>query len=288
MRVISPGGRLGVGSAVAPGPGAVKWLARLRGLAGRLKAGEYELSAALPPGEILEILASGRVVTYQVVLPEGITAAEIARRLEAKGLADGANFLALVRDPAAAPDFGVEGPTLEGYLFPNTYRMPRGLPPAQIAGALIKQFLGVWAGISGPAAAQGLSMREVVTLGSIVEKETGDPRERPLIAGVFRNRLARGMRLESDPTVIYGIPGFDGNLRRVHLEDGANPYNTYQLAGLPPGPIANPGADALRAVVSPAATDYLFFVSRNDGTHVFASTYREHVNNVNHFQKRHR
>ena len=131
-------------------------------------------------------------------------------------------------------------------------------------------------------------MREVVTLASIVEKETGAPEERPLIAGVFRNRLDRGMRLESDPTVIYGIPDFDGNLRRVHLDDDANPYNTYRIAGLPPGPIANPGAASLRAVVRPAETDYLYFVSRNDGTHVFSRSYREHLNAVNRYQKRRR
>jgi UPF0755 protein len=126
----------------------------------------------------------------------------------------------------------------------------------------------------------------VVTLASIVEKETGAAEERPLIASVFANRLARGMRLESDPTTIYGISGFDGNLRRVHLNDPTNPYNTYQIAGLPPGPIASPGGDALRAVVEPAESDYLFFVSRGDGTHVFSRTYREHVNAVNRFQLR--
>jgi UPF0755 protein len=128
-------------------------------------------------------------------------------------------------------------------------------------------------------------MRDVVTLASIVEKETGVPEERPLIASVFRNRLNRGMRLQTDPSVIYGIPDFDGNLRRRHLNDADNPYNTYRISGLPPGPIASPGADALRAVVNPAETDYLYFVSRNDGTHAFSSSYREHVLAVNRYQK---
>ncbi|UCE84900.1 MAG: endolytic transglycosylase MltG [Deltaproteobacteria bacterium] len=265
---------------------AVEWLARLRGISADLQAGEYRLSASLSPGEILDILASGRVVTHEVVLPEGLTAVEIAQRLEAAGLTRATEFVALARDPASAARFGVEGPTLEGYLFPDTYRMPRNLTPSQIAQVLMEQFLRVWNEISAAAAAQGLSMREVATLASIVEKETSAPQERPLIAGVFRNRLALGMRLESDPTVIYGIPDFDGNLKRVHLLDSENPYNTYQRSGLPPGPIANPGADSLRAVVSPADTDYLFFVSRNDGTHIFSRSYREHVNNVNRFQKR--
>ena len=131
-------------------------------------------------------------------------------------------------------------------------------------------------------------MRDVVILASIVEKETGVASERPQIAAVFRNRLARGMRLESDPTTIYGIPDFDGNLRRRDLEDGSNPYNTYKIPALPPGPIASPGADALRAVLQPADVPFLFFVSRNDGTHVFARTYAEHERNVDRFQRRRR
>jgi UPF0755 protein len=127
-----------------------------------------------------------------------------------------------------------------------------------------------------------------VTLASIVEKETGVPEERPLIAAVFHNRLRRRMRLETDPTVIYGIPNFDGNIKKKHLLDKSNPYNTYKIMGLPPGPIASPGIDALRAVLEPAESEYLYFVSRNDGTHHFSNSYREHVNAVNRYQKRRR
>jgi UPF0755 protein len=129
-------------------------------------------------------------------------------------------------------------------------------------------------------------MRQAVTLASIVEKETAVPAERPLVAAVFHNRLRLGMRLETDPTVIYGIRDFDGNLTRAHLEDASNPYNTYRIAGLPPGPIASPGAGSLAATVEPAASDALFFVSRNDGTHVFSRTYQEHVAQVRRFQVR--
>jgi len=264
---------------------AVKWLARWRGLAGELRAGEYALSAALPPGEILARIAQGRVKTYQVVVPEGFTMAQIATRLEAAQLADAQEFLELARDPATAAAMDIEGETLEGYLFPETYRIPRGLAPGEIARILVAQLLQVWEEIEPQAREQGLSMRDVVTLASIVEKETGAAEERPLIASVFRNRLKRGMRLETDPTVIYGIPDFDGNLRRRDLDDAANPYNTYRISGLPPGPIASPGADALRAVVYPAETDYLYFVSRNDGTHAFSRSYREHVLAVNRYQK---
>ncbi len=129
-------------------------------------------------------------------------------------------------------------------------------------------------------------MLETVTLASIIEKETGAPEERPLIAAVFHNRLHRGMRLDTDPAVIYGIPDFDGNLRRAHLEDAGNPYNTYQIRGLPPGPIANPGADSLRAAVEPADARYLYFVSRNDGTHEFSNSYAEHAAAVDRYQRK--
>ncbi len=273
-------------SGLARSASAVEWYARLHGLADRLQAGEYGLSPTLSPAEILEQIESGRVKTYEVVIPEGLTAAQIASLLERKGLTDAADFLALVRDPESPGAFGVEGPTLEGYLFPETYNLPRGLSAREIAQVLVDQFHRVWAEIVLQAKARSLSMREVVTLASIVEKETGAPEERTLVASVFHNRLRRGMRLESDPTVIYGIADFDGNLRRRHLEDRGNPYNTYRIPALPPGAIASPGADALRAVVSPADSDYLYFVSRNDGTHRFSATYRDHVNAVNRFQKR--
>ncbi len=265
---------------------ALEWLGRWRGVSARLRAGEFEVAASQSPGAILDTLVSGPVVTYEVVLPEGLRVEEIAARLAEAGLVDGASFVAYARDAASAEALGVGGPTLEGYLFPETYRLPRGLPVEEVARVLVEHFLAVWTELEAEAAARKLDMRQTVTLASIVEKETGAPEERPLIAGVFHNRLRRGIRLESDPTVIYGIANFDGNLKRVHLEDGSNPYNTYRIPGLPPGPIASPGADALRAVVRPAATEYLFFVSRNDGTHVFARTYPEHVNNVNRYQRR--
>lgn len=263
-----------------------EWLARWRGRAGDLRAGEYELSPRFSAGEVLAVITAGQVKTHPVALPEGLTAVEIAGRIEAAGLADAGEFLAAVRDPGFVAELGVEGASLEGYLFPETYQLARGLSARAVARTLVEHFLEAWAEIAPRAEERGLSMAEVVTLASIVEKETGAPEERPLIAAVFLNRLRLGMRLETDPTVIYGIPDFDGNLRRVHLEDASNPYNTYRIPGLPPGPIANPGAAALGAVVEPADTEYLYFVSRNDGTHVFSRTYREHVNAVNEFQRR--
>jgi UPF0755 protein len=265
---------------------AVRWLARSRDLSGQLQVGEYFLSAAQTPEEILLQIVAGRVATYPVVLPEGLTAREIAERLQDAGLADAAEFESLAYAPEIPALLGVEGGSLEGYLFPSTYRLPHGLSAREVAKVLVAQFQRVWAEIEPTATGQGLSMRDVVTLASIIEKETAVPAERPLIASVFRNRIERGMRLETDPTVIYGIPDFDGNLQRRHLEDPANPYNTYIIEGLPPGPIANPGAESLRAVVEPAESDYLFFVSRNDGTHTFSKTYGEHVLAVNRYQRR--
>jgi UPF0755 protein len=265
---------------------AFETLARWRGLAGELRAGEYDLSPHLTTGEILDQIAEGRVRTYRIVIPEGLTAVEIAQRLEEKGLADSGAFLGAVRTQELVNELDVEGESLEGYLFPETYQLARGLPAAEIARTMVAQFRAIWPEIAPGSEALGFSMLETVTLASIVEKETAVPEERSLIAAVFHNRLRRGMRLETDPTVIYGIPHFDGNLRRTDLEDTGNPYNTYQISGLPPGPIANPGAAALRAAVAPASSSYLYFVSRNDGTHEFSSSYAEHSAAVDRFQKK--
>jgi UPF0755 protein len=261
-------------------------LARSRGLASSLRAGEYWVSAASTPDAIFDLFTRGQVATHEVVLPEGFTAAMVAERIEAAGLGDAEAFLAWVRDPASVAALDIEGDSLEGYLFPETYRLPRGLSEGEIARVFVDQFRAVWKELESEA--KSLSLREVVILASIVEKETGVAEERPLIAAVFLNRLKRGMRLETDPTVIYGIPDFDGNLRRRDLENPENSYNTYRIPGLPPGPIANPGRDSLEAVLHPADVEYLFFVSRNDGTHRFSNTYEEHELAVNQYQKRRR
>jgi UPF0755 protein len=266
---------------------ALRWLARWRGLDARLHVGEYELSPDQSPDEILEIVTTGRVKTWPVTVPEGSRIEDIARRLEEAGLVEGSAFEAAATDPGLTAELGVPGDSLEGYLFPDTYQLPRGLEAAEVARTMVRQFEHVWETDIAPRAGDSpLSKNEIVTLASIVEKETAAPEERPLIASVFLNRLERGMRLETDPTVIYGIEEFDGNLRRIHLRDASNPYNTYRITGLPPGPISSPGAEALRAVVEPSDSDFLYFVSRNDGTHVFSTTYREHVAAVDRYQRR--
>jgi UPF0755 protein len=265
---------------------AVEWIARLRGLNSSLRAGEYALSAADSPSAILSHLASGETVGHTVVLPEGFTAAQIGARLASAGLVDEADFARAVHDPKLIASFGIEAQSLEGYLFPETYLLPKGLGADELVRVFVQQLLDVWRELEPLAVQQGLSLHEVVTLASIVEKETGAPEERGLVAAVFRNRLRRGMRLDSDPTVIYGIKDFDGNLRRRDLEDESNRYNTYRIAALPPGPIASPGEASLRAVVTPAASKHLYFVGRNDGTHVFSSSLKEHARAVERYQKK--
>ena len=265
-----------------------RWFAQSENMASKLKIGEYRLSTAWSTPEIFEALTQGRVETHAVVIPEGFRATEIAARLEAEGLAEADRFLTIVFDPESPERYGVPGPTLEGYLFPDTYRFARGLQEERIVRAMVDQFLAVQREIVAVDEDFPLSMREHATLASIVEKETGAAHERPLIAAVFLNRLERRMKLQTDPTVIYGIKDFDGNLKRIHLEDASNPYNTYSIRGLPPGPIASAGRDALRAVVEPADTPYLFFVSKNDGTHIFARTNAEHERNVDEYQRRRR
>ncbi|NNL84320.1 MAG: endolytic transglycosylase MltG [Myxococcales bacterium] len=264
---------------------AFEWLARYRGLGSELKAGEYELTPRESAEQILERLTSGWVRMHTVSIPEGLRATEIAERLERAGLADSVEFLDGVANAAWIRELGLEGDSFEGYLFPETYRLARGLSTRAVLEAFADQFLAHWQMIEPAAREAGLSMREVVILASIVEKETGVPAERPRIASVFLNRLAAGMRLQTDPTVIYGVQDFDGNLTRAHLNDASNPYNTYQIQGLPPGPIANPGADALRSVVEPEASEFLYFVARGDGSHKFSKTYGEHARAVDRFQR---
>lgn len=288
---IPRGAGLGKVAAILESAGVVRsalgfeLLARYDGVAESLRAGEYAFAANLRAREVLERLAAGTVMTHAVVVPEGLRMEEVAARIEAAGLGSAVELLRVAREPATAAALGVPGANLEGYLFPETYELARGVPESEIARMMVEHFFEVWRELEPRAKERGLAMHDVVVLASLVEKETGAPQERPLIAAVFLNRLQRGMRLETDPAVIYGIANFDGNLRRVHLEDATNPYNTYQHPGLPPGPIASPGAAALRAVVEPAKADYLYFVARNDGTHQFSTRYGDHVRAVNRFQR---
>jgi UPF0755 protein len=195
--------------------------------------------------------------------------------------------MALSADAETAKAYGFSGPGLEGYLFPDTYHLSRGMTPRAVIDVMVKRFFAVMGPFSEAIRQSGMSLEQVVTLASIVEKETGAPEERPLIAGVFLKRLKNNMRLESDPTVIYGIDPFDGNLKKEDLRTHT-PYNTYLIKGLPPGPISSPGLEAIKAVLFPAQTDFLYFVSKNDGTHHFSKTFSEHRKAVRKYQKANR
>ena len=257
---------------------------QLLGYSKKIKSGEYRISASMPPVNILAILAKGAIVTHTVTIPEGYTMEQIARLLEEKGIVSAKEFLRVCTDPAVVVSYGLEGQSLEGYLYPDSYQLSRGLPAKKVVDVMVHRFFEVVSPYLGRMKEKGMSLREVVTLASIVEKETGLASERPLIASVFLNRLKKGMRLESDPTVIYAIKNFNGNLTRKDL-NRRTPYNTYVIRGLPPGPIANPGIDSIRAVLYPADTSYLYFVSKNDGSHYFSSTLAEHNRAVARYQK---
>jgi UPF0755 protein len=213
---------------------------------------------------------------YKVTVPEGSTLKQIAAIVESAGLATRAEFLSVAADADFVREKGIDAGTFEGYLFPETYFFPKNTAAREVITAMVDRFRSVFTEAWKKRAADiGLSVHQVLTLASIIEKETGAPSERPIISSVFHNRLRRGMRLETDPTVIYGIDDFDGNLTRKHLAT-PTPYNTYLISGLPPGPIASPGRAAIEAALYPADTAYLYFVSKKDGTHQFSKTFADH------------
>ncbi len=261
-------------------------LARLQGADRRLKAGEYDLSASMTPQEVLAVLQRGLVKLYRLTVPEGWSVRQIAEAVEKAGLGNAAEIIGAAGNAPVARRRGIEADSFEGYLFPDTYLFPRGVSAETIVAVMHERFRTVFtAEWSRRAAEMGFGVHAVVTLASIIEKETGDASERPLISSVFHNRLTKGMRLETDPSVIYGIKNFDGNLTRRHLST-PTAYNTYIIPGLPPGPIASPGSESLHAALYPLKTDYLFFVSRNDGTHVFSTNLKDHNRAVRQYQLR--
>ncbi|HEY7745466.1 MAG TPA: endolytic transglycosylase MltG [Desulfuromonadales bacterium] len=261
-----------------------KLLAWLRGDVNRIKAGPYDFSGPAKPGSVLDRLVAGDVRRQRLTIPEGFSLREIAARIEAEGLGRAETILRLARDPKFIAGLGIASPTLEGYLFPETYLFASGTPEDRIIKAMVRQFKSRLApDLVEGAARLGLDPHQLVTLASIIQKEAGTRTEMPVIAAVFHNRLRRKMPLQADPTVIYGIADFNGNITRKDLRT-PTPYNTYRMAGLPPGPIASPGEDALRAAAFPAKADYLYFVARGDGTHAFSKNLLEHNRAVRHYQ----
>jgi len=262
-------------------------LVRYRGAGERLRAGHYDLEGPLTLDGVIALLERGSELRRAITFPEGRNLEQMAEIARSRGL-DPEAFLAAARDPALIGDLDPAATDLEGYLFPDTYDIPaKPDAPVRLVAAMVAHFRAELRQLPEPESA-GLSLRELVTLASIVEMETALGEERPRIAAVLLNRLERGMRLQTDPTVIFALRHagrWDGNIRKQDLEI-ESPYNTYRNAGLPPGPIASPGRAALEAVLDPAPVDDLYFVSRNDGSHHFSRTLREHERAVDRYQRR--
>jgi peptidoglycan lytic transglycosylase G len=259
----------------------------LRGAGRRLQAGEYRFDSPLTPTEVVDRIARGDVYLQPLTFREGLTIRQMAEIFEERGFGTRKEFIAAAKDPSAIRELDSQATDLEGYLFPDTYTLPRKTTAEQLVGRMVGRFeQSLTPEIRERAAARGLSVRQLVTLASLVEKETGKGDERPLVAAVYSNRVKIGMGLQCDPTVIFALERagrYDGNLTRADLQFDS-PYNTYRYAGLPPGPIAAPGKASLEAAASPAEVPYIYFVSRNDGSHAFASTLDEHNRNVHQWQ----
>jgi UPF0755 protein len=253
----------------------------------RLQAGEYRFDRALSARQVAEKIARGEVYVRPITFPEGLTAKQMAALYESKGFGPAQDFLTAAKNAALVLAVDPEAKDLEGYLFPDTYKLPRHATAEQLVARMVAASLKALAPpLIEAAEGRGLTVRQLVTLASIVEKETGNADERARVAAVYANRLKIGMGLQCDPTVIYALERvgrYTGNLRREDLQFDS-PYNTYRYAGLPPGPIASPGRASLEAAASPASVPYLYFVSKNDGTHAFASTLDEHNRNVQEYQ----
>ena len=253
----------------------------------KVKAGEYRFQTTMTPVQIMRVLTSGVSVRRALTIPEGYSSFEIAELLEQKGFAKKNEILKLIFDPGFAEKLiGQKVSSLEGYLFPNSYQFTRYSKPEKILESFVSEFKKNFSEIQGPYPFQW-NAHQVVTLASIIEKETGAPFERPLISSVFHNRIKKKMRLQTDPTIIYAKALQSGkiviDIRKSDLSLD-HPYNTYMRSGLPPGPIANPGLEALKAAVRPEASEYLFFVSQNDGTHIFSESYEKHAKAVQQYQ----
>lgn len=259
--------------------------ARLRHDDARVKAGYYQFNDGMTPAEILRRMVAGEVYAQHFAVPEGYSVYQVAELLAERKLFTKEEFL---RECFAKPllgELGITGKSVEGYLYPSTYDITPNMTAADLIRLMVGQFDKVYAR-EFAARAQGAHMtrQEVVTLASLVEKEAVRPEERPLIASVFRNRLKKGMPLQSDPTAVYGVRAFAGSVTKQDIMR-ATPYNTYLIRGLPPGPIGNPGSGAIEAVLNPAVTGYFYFVAKKDGTHFFSATLDEHNNAVRRFLK---
>lgn len=261
-------------------------LAILRNARRSIRAGEYELATSLSPSEILDKLLHGDIKYYSLTVYEDSSLKNVAAILKEKKLIDEELFFRLAMDQQFLSSLNIRGLSIEGYLFPDTYYLNRAMTTKQIMQMMVNRF---WSKITPEmlrqAAKKGLTPHQLTTFASLVGKETGSAAEKPIIAGVFYNRLKKGMPLQSDPTAVYDLRNFQGKILRSHLKR-ESPYNTYVIRGLPPGPIANPGLDSFKAVLHPAAVNYLYFMARGDGSHYFSSTFQEHRNAITLIRRR--
>lgn len=262
--------------------------ARLTGERSKIKVGEYLLRTNMTPPEILRVITSGKSIARSFTVSEGLSIYEIADLYQRQGFGTAAEFMKAVRDPDLVRSLlGESHSSLEGYLFPETYMLTKFTNTRALIANMVQRFMNVYNESIPANETQGMTRHQIVTLASIIEKETGAPHERPLISSVFHNRLKKRIRLQTDPTVIYGKAESLGkiviNITRMDLR-APTKYNTYVIYGLPPGPIANPGKEALQAAIRPESSDYLFFVSQNDGTHIFSEDYAKHNRAVQKFQ----
>jgi UPF0755 protein len=264
------------------------WILALgKGAARQIRAGEYEFSGAQSPLAIIEKLVRGEIKFYPVTLPEDITVNDIAKRLLVDKLINEKEFLALANDREFLESLDIKADSIEGYLFPETYLFDRSMTTKEVIRIMVRQF---WKEITPEMRARaekiGLTFHEWLTLASMIGKEAGNQAEKPFISAVFHNRLKRGMKLQSDPTAVYHLEKAGKPVKtvlRIHLKQ-ETPHNTYVIHGLPPGPIANPGIDSLKAALYPASVNYLYFVSNNDGSHSFSTTLEAHNQAVSKYQ----
>ncbi len=262
-------------------------ISRLKKVDKQIHAGEYELQRSMKPTEILAHLVSGKIFERKVTVKEGVSVWDIGKLLEEAGLIPETEFNAAIVDLALLRQAGIpeDSKSFEGYLFPDTYSFSRPVDAKRVIWTMLKQGIDKWSDeFTARTDELKMTRHEILTLASIIEKESGSKLdEQPLISAVFHNRLKQGMKLQADPTVIYGIANFNGNLTRIDLET-PTPYNTYTNFGLPPGPIANPGFSAIKAALYPGESAALYFVSNNQGGHIFSNTLEEHNKAVNEYQ----
>ncbi|NCO68108.1 MAG: endolytic transglycosylase MltG [Nitrospirae bacterium CG_4_10_14_0_8_um_filter_41_23] len=252
-------------------------MGRLTGADKKIRAGYYSITGSLSPLNIFKMLKSGQIIEYEITVLEGDSLREIAEKLSGKGIINIEDFIRLSSDEDFLSSYNIEAPTFEGYLFPDTYKIPKGMDPEDAIGMMINRMREkISAKLYARASELGLSEREVVTLASIIEKEAVTDEERPHISAVYHNRLKKGIRLQADPTCIYGVKSSGEKITAKDLQR-KTPYNTYIINGLPPGPIASPGIKSIIAALYPSKVPYIYFVSNNDGTHQFSVTAKEHL-----------